>query len=629
MKSRIKYIWMLPLLFAMSLFNSCQDDFLDRYPLDSMTDATFFKSADDVKVMVNGFYRLFPRYHFQVGGSADQRYLDANTDIQVGTGPSGALMQRGSSGQAPSTSGTWNNNFDWIRQTNYVIENAGRVPVSKEKDQYVGEAYFFRAWVYFNMLTTYGDIPIYTDVLATDDIEKLYKPRDSRYDVAKFIIQDLDSAIVKLGWKNSDFSKEGRVNKESALTMKARVALYEGSWERYHGAKDTPFAVEGKDGNEFLQMVEPAILQLIDHQGASVFTDGGPFNEPYNQLESQMDASSTEGVFLYRAYDVNEITGHNFYGMVVYNNQSMTRKFVNKYLDKEGMPQELSSLPLDPESLNNLGENLDPRFRQTIWTPDRGPQDQIPGFGTQALPLRYPRITGVHDAINYTSTGLRRWKGAIFDENEWRNGSTDDVLMRYAEGLLALAEAKAMLGTIEQSDLDKTVNVLRARIGMAPMDLGTVQSWSISYSLEDGFEPSEPNIVNEIRRERVVELALEGHRERDLKRWGVYHHVINGWRPKGAHSQEFVDYFNNPSRLMADGLSEENANNWNLTLGENYDVHSDGFINPFHKDPQFDSSGAGYYVEPDRVYLSPIPKNQIDLYLNDAGVELTQNPGWF
>lgn len=628
MKTKIKYIWILLLLFAMSIFNSCQEEFLERYPLDRMTDATFFTSANDVKVMVNGFYRMFPRYHFQQGGSANDQYLDANTDIQIGTNPSGSLMQQGSSGQAPASDGTWNSNFSWIRQVNYVIENADRVPASAEANQYIGEAYFFRAWVYFNMLVRYGDVPIYTEVLNTDS-EALYKKRDPRYDVAMFILEDLDNAIAKMGWKNSAFSEQGRVNKESALTMKARVALFEGTWERYHGAKNTPFAVEGNDGSDFLQMVEPTILELIAHQGTALFTNGGPLNEAYNQLNSQENASSTTGAFLYRVYDNTEIVGHNFFDRVVSTTQSVTMKFVRDYLDKEGRPQELSNLPLDDKSLTNLAENLDPRFRQSVWTPDRGPQNELPGLEVQALPSRYPILDGTFDALNYQPTGLRRWKGAILNANQWRDGSTDDVLLRYAEGLLALAEAKAILGTITQADLDKTVNLLRGRVGMTPINLADVQSWNISYSLQKGFDPSESNIVNEIRRERAVELVFEGHRARDLRRWAVFHSVINGWKPKGAHSQEFVDYFNNPDTLIADGFSANAAPNYALTEGGNYDVFSDGFLNPFYKIPEFQSDGEGYYVVPDRVYLAPIPKNEIDLYMDDAGVELEQNPGWF
>lgn len=628
MKSITEYSGILLLILIFSL-SSCQEDFLERYPLDSMSDATFFASPNDLKVYVNGFYPLFPRYHFQNQfNGATNIAADANSDILIATSASGALLQKGSNGQAPLTNGTWTSNFTWIRKTNYFMENYQRVsPRGTDAKQYIGEGYFFRAWVYYNMLQAFGDVPIITDVLNTDSPE-LYKTRDSRYDVAKFIIQDLDSAITNLGWKNSSFAGVGRVNKEAAIVMKARVALFEGTWERYHGIKNTPFKVAGKNGDEFLKMVEPTIQELIAHQGTALFTSGGPYNESYNQLFSQQDASKTAGVFLYRVYDATQIVGHNFFDNVVDAQYTASRRMLESYLDKQGSPQSISSLPLDQKNLTNLATNLDPRFRQTIWTPDRGPQNKIIGLDKQALPSRYPIINNAFSS-NYAAGGLRLWKGAILDANEWRNGSTDEVLIRYAEGLLALAEAKAILGTISQADLDKTVNLLRSRVGMASMQLSTVNSWSIVYERNYAFDPTESKIVNEIRRERLVELAYEGHRTDDLKRWAVYDDVINGYKPQGAHYQEFIDYFNDVSQLQSDGFSASNAAKCKLTQGVNFDIDTEGYINPFFKTPEFKSEGDGYFIEPGRAYLSPIPKAEIDLYLEKGGVTLTQNPGWF
>jgi starch-binding outer membrane protein, SusD/RagB family len=628
MKPIIKYsaIFLLALAFGST---SCRKDFLERYPLDNMSDATFFSSPNDLKVYVNGFYPLFPRYHFQAQFDGPTNLnADANSDILIATNPASGLLQRGSTGQAPLTNGGWTSSFTWIRRTNYFLNNYQRVtPRTTETRQFTGEGYFFRAWVYYNMLVQFGDVPIITEVLNTDSPE-LYKPRDSRYDVAKFIIQDLDSAISNLGWKNSTYAGVGRVNKEAAIVMKARVALFEGTWERYHGRKNTPFMVTGKNGDEFLQLIEPAVLELIAKQGSALFTAGGPYNEPYNQLFSQKDASKTAGVFLYRVYDATQIVGHNFFDNVVDPNFTASRSMLEAYLDKQGKPQSISNLPLDQNSLTNLADNLDPRFRQTIWTPDRGPQNKLIGLEKQALPSRYPMINNAFSS-NYAAGGLRLWKGAILDANEWRNGSTDDVLIRYAEGLLALAEAKAILGTITQGDLDKTVNLLRSRVGMVSMQLSDVNSWLITYEREKGFDPTEPKIVNEIRRERLVELAFEGHRVDDLKRWAVYDDVVNGFKPQGAHYQEFFDYFNNPALLTADGFNATDAAKSKLTLGVNFDIDSEGYINPYFKVPEFKSGGAGYFIEAGRSYLSPIPRAEIDLYKEKGGVTLTQNPGWF
>ncbi len=628
MKSIIKYSGILLLVLTISL-SGCKKDFLERAPLDNMSDATFFSAPNDLKVYVNSFYPLFPRYHFQSSfDGPTNMVVEANSDISItSTGPSSALLQRGSNGQAPLTNGSWTTNFTWIRRANYFLTNYQRVNPSIETRQFAGEGFFFRAWVYYNMLVLFGDVPIFTTVLNTESPE-LYKQRDSRYDVANFIIKDLDSAINNLGWKNTSFAGGGRVNKEAAIVMKARVALFEGSWERYHSRKNTPYKVSGKTGDDFLKLIEPAMLELITRQGTTLFTTGGPYNEAYNQLFSQKDCSATAGVFLYRVYDATQIVGHNFFDNVVDALYTAPRNMMEAYLDKQGKPQSISALPLDQKSLVNLAINLDPRFRQTIWTPDRGPQNKIIGLDKQALPSRYPMINNTFSS-NFAIAGLRLWKGAILDANEWRNGSTDDVLIRYEEGLLALAEAKAMLGTLTQSDLDKTVNLIRSRVGMASMQMSAVNGWSVIYARNKSFDPTESNLVNEIRRERLVELCYEGHRVNDLKRWAVYDDVMNGFKPQGAHFKEFFDYFNNTTLLMADGFNASDAARCKLTQGVNFNIDADGYINPFFKNPEFNSAGAGYFVEPGRSYLSPVPRAEIDLYKQKADIILTQNPGWF
>jgi hypothetical protein len=631
MKSIIKYI-RIPGFLIIFLFSACGEDFLERYPLDSMSDATFFNSANDLKVLANGFYRMLPRYHYQRGGMAhDGNNMDVASDILAFASPNGNLMRRGASGQAPDADGTWNSSWDWIRQINYLIKNADRVPNrGMEVSHYIGEGYFFRAWVYYGMLTTYGDVPFITTVLGTSD-EELYRTRDSRHDVARGIIKDLDSAIVNLSWKGQGpASGAGRVNKESAIVLKARVALFEGTWERYHSRAGTPFAVSGKTGEDLLQLVAPAVQELINHQGTNIFTNGGPLNEPYNQLRSQLDGTQVPGVFLYRVYDATQIVGHNFFDKVV-NAPSFTDRIVNAYLDKDGMPQALSALPIDHKSLYSQGANLDPRFRQTIWTPDKGPMYEIPGFaGATFIPLaRYPHVS-ISQNDYWAETGYRAWKGAILDAFEWRNGSTDDVLLRYAEALLAYAEAKAILGTINQADLDMTVNLLRDRVGMAHINLAEVNSWPGSlYTAQEAYDPSEPNIVNEIRRERLVELCWEGRRLNDLKRWAVYEDAINGYRPKGAHIDQFLNYWNSADSLVNDGYNASDAAGLAITIGDRLEVDGEGYLNPFYTTPEFDEGGEGYYIDPDRDYLSPIPRAQIDLYQEKGGITLAQNPGWF
>jgi hypothetical protein len=215
----------------------------------------------------------------------------------------------------------------------------------------------------------------------------------------------------------------------------------------------------------------------------------------------------------------------------------------------------------------------------------------------------------------YTTIGL--------DINEM-----DDLIMRYAEALLNYAEAKAIKGTITQGDIDKTINVLRGRVGMAPMNLGEVNSWSIAYTEDKGYDPSASNVLNEIRRERRVELMFEGFRGSDIKRWALMEEVYNGYKPKGAYYQELFDYWNNEEILAEAGMSESFIEDRALEEGVNIGRTGE-YINPFWRDADFTESGRGFYVDPARDYLQAIPKEEIDLYQEKAGVELTQNPGWF
>ena len=625
MKKTIK-IWSL-LLIAI-LIMACDDSFLDTAPLDALSEETFFNGAADLKTYINGEYANLPRSDYGAGLAGFSNVdLDANSDVMIfQSSITGNLNRISASGVASATSNAWNTGYDRIRRVNYFLGNLDKIDRTDAiANQYIGEGYFFRAWHYFSLLQNFGGVPYITEALNIDDEEELFRDRDSRHIVAMNILTDLDEAIANLEWKGEGAAGEsGRVNKEAAIVFKARVALYEGTWEHYHAANGTPFRVEGNNGNDLLALIEPAINILIEKQGATIFREGGPLNEPYNQLQAQNDASNTDGVFLYRVYDPVLLgRSHNFYAKADATGYAITKRLVDLYLDKNGVPQSLSTESF--ANLTEMGQNLEPRFRQTIWTPDRGPMTDIIGRTAQtSFSLRYPLIRpGVGDT--FTSTGIRNWKGAVLDAAQYRFGEVDEVFIRYAIGLLALAEAKAILGTITQADIDKTVNVLRSRVGTPAMNLSTLEAWAIIYDEKEGFDASASNIINEIRRERSIELALEGFRLDDLKRWAVYDKVINGYKPTGVGIQEFVDYFNTPENTAADGWN--NNVDPSFIIGVDTDVTSEGLINPYFKDTQFDPSGDGFYIDPNRDYLNFLPVGQIDLYRKN-GYTLQQNPGW-
>lgn len=613
-------------LLSALLLSSCIK--LDRQPLDALTASTFFNTAADLRSYVNSMYNSrLPVYSYTAGTGNSNALLDLGSDFLIFSADiTAGLNQVSATGVAGTENTSWSSGYSRVRQDNYflkyALEKAEKTP---NASHYIGEGYFFRALDYFALLTTFGDLPLITESLTEADEDKLYIPRASRNEVAKLIISDLNEAIERLYWKGEGEAVAGRINKESAIVLKARVALFEGTWERYHSKRGSKFAVAGKDGKEFLEMIEPAMNQLISRQGARIFKSG---EEPYNQLFAQKDAATVDGAFFYRVYDASKLSqSHNFFGKIADFGPSITNNLVDLYLHNDGSPQNLSGTY---STLNTLSETLDPRFKQTVWTPNRGPLGKLEGRSINPN-LRYPIVAPVLSAGGgYTSTGYRIFKGAIFNAAEFQKGETDDILIRYEEGLLALAEAKAVLGTISQSDLDKSVNVLRERVGMTPMKLSYVNGLSNAiYKEANGFDLSESNIVNEIRRERAVELALEGFRLNDIKRWALFDKVVNGYKPQGAQLQEFATYFNNEGSLVADGFNTSGITFplYQVGAAGNVSSFNNGRINPYFKSIQFQDGGQGFFINKDRDYLSFVPLSQIQLY-ETKGVTLAQNPGW-
>lgn len=243
---KMKYISIMTMFASVSLLSGCSD-FLEKYPQDAMSDQDYFTKDTDLEYYMNGLYDGILR-------SANYyKWSNLNTanDDWAGESPSETLMQHSTSGLASETSGTWNNAYDYIRKVNYFLENAYRVPnMGKIGKHYLGEGYYCRAVKYFDLLQTFGGVPYISKVLNVDS-EELYTPRSSRKEIVEKIIADLDSAILYCDWKGEGEASAGRINKEAALVMQSRVALYEGSWEYYHGKKGSKFQVQGSDGSVF------------------------------------------------------------------------------------------------------------------------------------------------------------------------------------------------------------------------------------------------------------------------------------------------------------------------------------------------------------------------------------------
>ncbi len=556
-------------LFVMS----CDDDLLDKTQLDEISEADFLKTELDLETYANSFYQDLPGWAGVGNGYAPMP--DNGTDLSIGESP---LSRFTGDYAVPTTASASIWSWDEVREVNYFLDNSGEAEGDEtEINHSIGEGYFFRAYYYFELLKDYGDLPIIDKYITDTDEEYLYASRDPRNEVANFIISDLDNAISLLK-SFSDITAHPRVSIEAAYMLKARVALYEGTWEKYHS--DTDFGVEGSIGTDFLEIAAEAAKNLIDLGTFSL-------NSDFESLFNQTGLSGNSEMILWRDYDYIGLTIGNDLQIAWPNRSSYTRFAVRSFLCTDGLPISLSPLYQGDTELETIETNRDPRLAATIMVPN----DILSINIDNSISLfEVPIISGNNAAISaYESQKYRDVNIDASTSNFTR--STSKIIMRYAEALLIYAEAKGELGTITQNDLDISINLLRNRVGMPNLTIGgilTDPDWP-----EYGYTLS--NVLYEIRRERSVELMNEGYRYDDLFRWRAVTSILNGNRPKGAYYEQ----------LLQD--SDPNQN-----------VDADNYL-----DPYLDAIPTGYNFDETKAYLNPIPSDELILNPN-----LTQNPGW-
>lgn len=241
----MKKIIILLVIFSGMMVTSCNDDFLNRTPEDKISDPNFWRTAEHLKLYVNNFYNrddLLKRFG-DWGTSPFTVDADNGSDTQVRVDFD---RRMNSEETVPVTGGGWAiKEWQPLRDINYFFANYGNATGEEgEINKYVGEAYFFRTLFYFEKIKRFGDVPFYPDLVSIEDEEKLYKARDSRKYVVEELMKDMDKAVSYLpsiedGWT-------GRITKEAAMILQARLALFEGTWEKYHAGTD--FGVEGSNG---------------------------------------------------------------------------------------------------------------------------------------------------------------------------------------------------------------------------------------------------------------------------------------------------------------------------------------------------------------------------------------------
>ena len=576
MKKLIKYT--LVGIAALGLYG-CEDQ-LDRYPKDKLTPDKFFRNEQECQLYTNDFYTIFPTTVY--GESADVIAKNVLTSEVLGNRT------------VPATAATWK--WEKLRDINFFLEYSSNCKDRDVRLQYEGLARFFRAYFYFEKVKYYGDVPWVDRPLASNE-EELYKGRDSRDLVMSKVIEDLDFAIEHL----SPTKETYRVSEWTALALKSRVCLFEGTFRKYHGLDDADY---------YLAECVSAAGTFIEKSGYTIYKSG---STPYLNLFSSINAISSE-IILARAFNTAIGLKHDVNGYLTgttMGRPGLLKNVANMYLMKDGTP--FTSQPgWETMQLPDESKNRDGRFAQTVRTPG------------------YKRIDDDKESapnLAATMTGYQLVKFLLPAKYDAYQASTSDMpLFRTAEVYLNYAEAKAELGTLTQADIDLSIKKLRDRVGMPNLDMDHANANPDPYlsAPETGYpNVTGPNkgVLLEIRRERTIELLQEGHRYYDLIRW----------KEGKAFTQPLLGLYI-PSKGEYDLDGDGTPDIYLKTKGETpstkapliMEIDQDiflsegdhGYISPHKKNPGEWNEARDYYY--------PIPTDDRSL----TGGALTQNPGW-
>lgn len=592
-------IYLIVLTILIAYLPSCNDSFLDREPLVAMNDGSFWKSENDLKVYANGFYNQGSLLATYTGWTTPPWYGDgySGSDIIVSLGYNKRMNGENT---LPASGGGWSYS-DWhaLRNINHFLNHCDKAEVEDViLNKYKGEALFFRSIFYFDKLRKFGDLP-WVSITPNLDSEVLFSERLPRNQVTDSIMKDLDFAVDYLPLADKEWT--GRVTKETALALQARIALYEGTWEKYHALKNTDFKVTGQDGKKFIEkaaQVSGALIKLSEDKGYPALDNVGKDNG-YWLLFNQKDYSKSKEILFWRKFSADEKQFH-YWLSYTYNGAGygLSKSMVDSYLCMDGKPISSSSNYRGDANLIDVVTNRDPRLSQTIQVDDN---KHLIWDSPQVL-FSKPVFEGANENLCVTGYQLYKGHSADYAESQSGQGTSGWIYFRYAETLLIYAEAKAELGTINQADIDKTINALRKRVKMSS---GLLTVGNIENDPNWEFSNLSP-LLQEIRRERKIELIGEGFRIDDIYRWAAADELIRGKKPLGAIRLQWENY---------PGASSSFTN-----AVKTLPIDGDGYIDPYQN---YSIMNNGYQFNLKRDYLSPIPTDQ-----NVLNPHLGQNPGW-
>lgn len=567
-----KYTLKAIFLLALScVLHSC----LDLEPKDQIADGNYWQTATDFKLFANQFYGWTRDFKNSV---YDAPHSDKRSDLMVDK--SGTNLFSNGTNSIPNTDNNYTDAYNRIRRTNILLQKAETFGSPEDIAQFVGEAKFFRAYCYFDLLQLFGDV-IVTDKPLDVNSGELKAERNDRSEVVDFIIQDLTDAAELL--PATAGVESGRIGSEGAWAMLSRVALYEGTWQKFRD--------NAERGKELLDVAAKAAKKVIDAKTFSLFAPAalGDSAQKYmfiledtkcNPAGLQKSAN-TEYIFARRHDEALEPINKNITKECLANAQLLSHKLAAMYLCQDGLPIEKSKRFQGYAKMETEYLNRDNRMIYTFCVPH--------GYYWSN---ENSRVNWTGDAADRASASIKNFSSAFgsgYHNQKWacerkvntNYESYDYPIIRFAEVLLNYAEAVFERDdAIGDADLNLSLNKVRCRINTKMPKLTN------SFVTNNGLD-----MRTEIRRERTVELFNEGFRIDDLKRW------------KTAETEMPQDI------LGIKWTGTEYQTKWS---GVPYSRNEEGFI--------IVESGRKWEQ---KHYLYPLPTDQRQL-----NPKLGQNPGW-
>ncbi|WP_430809633.1 MULTISPECIES: RagB/SusD family nutrient uptake outer membrane protein [unclassified Carboxylicivirga] len=623
---KILYILSLVLIPA---FWSCED-FLERDPLDFGSDEAYFNRVEDLAMFTTTFYKQLPGMSNWYGGLYN---ADNNSDNQSSHTPN-INFYKGDKQTPLVKQSEWK--FEVIRDINYFLAKiaekraAGKIMGTEILlDHYVGEAYFFRAYDYFRLLSTIGDVPILTEMLS-NDFEGLVQAskRAPRNEVARFILSDLDKAIELM---LDEAPETGRLCKDAARLMKGRVALYEATWLKYHqgtalapGNAKWPGHAMYPDFQFLAGGIEAEYNWFFEqaYEAADAVAQARPLHDDYQEMFNRIKGLESIPEVILALYYEEGVVSHSatHYLSRTGAGTGLTKAFVENFLLSNGMPLYADSEGLYQGDLmvHDVLKNRDNRLVSSV--KDAGfVMRQIEQNGELVNDTVVDYLPNIHVVGNQgTATGyeIKKWMSTEDGQDEAGAGTTDVPVFRAAEAYLIYLEAYYERHGALGGNCDTYWRALRNRAGVDEDYNATIAATILEQETDLATKSAgtyvSPTLYN-IRRERRCEFVAEGFRYNDLKRWRALDHMVN-YNIEGINLWEDMYQYYDPKDIQAGVVSQSGMGN---------------YVQPLRLNASSPSYGG--YTFPKAHYLEPIPVSEIIMTSPNGDVNsstIYQNPGW-